>query len=51
MTEAGAVGFYREDAFRWEKVLCAFLIEKERRSGSWQDGGRVPLDAEARDHP
>ena len=29
-----ALGFYDDSASQWEKALYAFLIEKERRSGS-----------------
>ena len=29
-----AIGFYDDSASQWEKALYAFLIEKERRSGS-----------------
>jgi len=34
MTQATALAFPETDLVGWERALCAFLVEKERRSGS-----------------
>jgi hypothetical protein len=34
MTQATALAFPEENLVGWERALCAFLVEKQRRSGS-----------------
>jgi len=34
MTTAQAIAFPQENLIGWERALVAFLVEKERRSGS-----------------
>jgi hypothetical protein len=45
MPHAAALAFPAEDLVGWEGALYAFLVEKERRSGSVRTVGRLFPDA------